>query len=109
MATTPTREELCDQLKKLELRRAHIVEHTRIHGADKDTTRELRAIKLQIRLISIELSKFKTERWREDPDHFCRAFKQTARRELDVETYEMLVHKTALRLKLKHGYWPKPD
>jgi hypothetical protein len=91
----PTREELLDQLKALILRREQ--------AAAEQNHRECRRIKVEMRMLDIELSKLKTESWRDDPAHFCRAFKVTAKRVLDDETYCMLVNETVQWLKHRHN------
>jgi hypothetical protein len=96
------RGELLDQLKKLEQRRFHITEHVVLHGSNRETQSEFRHVRHQMRAVQIELSKLKTQEWRDDPAHFCRAFKFIARRELDDETYRLLVNETVLWLKQKH-------
>jgi hypothetical protein len=101
----PSRTELLDQLKELERRRFHISEHVTIHGSDREIKSELRHIKHQMRAVHIELSKLKTQKWQDNPAHFCRAFKFVARRDLDDETYTLLVNETVLWLKKRHIKW----
>lgn len=88
-----SREELLDQLKVLELRRLQVKEGD--HS-------EYRKIKVQMRLVHIELSKLKTIDWRDNQSQFCRAFKYVAKGYLDDETYTDLVNETVLWLKQRH-------
>jgi hypothetical protein len=98
-----TREELIDEIKRLEQRRTHILEH----GAQSaEANFELRRIKSQIRAVGLDLSKLKTVDWQDNPWAFCRIFKFVARKELDVETYELLVKKTADLLKRRNNRSP---
>jgi hypothetical protein len=92
-----SRQQLIDGLGRLDRQRRDLAENFPRDGV------EIRRIKLQMRDIERELSKFKTDNWREEPGQFCRAFKLMAKRHLELEAYEMLVQETVRWLKHRHS------
>lgn len=102
-----SRDELLDRIRELELRRERVVERAEMHGHDRDTLREHREIKRELRAAQFEISKLRTKDWQNDPAHFCRAFKRTAKRMLDDDVYASIVNQTVQRLKQHHAQWTK--